>query len=279
MSSPTKSGGPFPPLSQTASSAWMYALSAVFADGHEVSPRGKKTIEMLGYTCGLNMNEPVVAVGDRQLSYKFMAAEALWILSGSNKVADIAPYNARISEFSDDGQVFFGAYGPWVVDQLEYVVNSLVKDRDTRQAVMTMWQRNPKPSKDIPCTVALTFNIRHNLLHCHAFMRSSDIWLGLPYDVFNFSMIAAKVACCYNTIVIQNERISLGSLQVTAASSHLYESNWEDAKKTSYHSLKKTERVPDHLIYEGEWDMVEAALENCRDTTSDSGLWTIRPWI
>lgn len=273
MSLLTKSEKFFPPNSSTA---WVKAVKAIFADGQGVAPRGKHTIELLGPTCEVDMNSPVVAVADRQLSYKFMAAEALWILSGSNKVADIAPYNPRIADFSDDGQIFFGAYGPWVVDQLDYVVRSLLRDRETRQAVMTIWQRNPAPSKDIPCTVALTFSIRAGTLHCHAFMRSSDVWLGLPYDIFNFSMVAAKVACQYN--LNHSKPVSLGTLRVTAASSHLYQVNWEDAKKAVEGGLiKNVESVPDQAIKDGFWDVIETSLIQCRDH-SVPGPWRIRPW-
>lgn len=278
MSSALKSGKPF--LPRNASLAWLAAVGNIFLVGQEVSPRGKKTIEALGYTCEVDMNEPVMAVADRQLSYKFMAAEALWILSGSNQVADIAPYNPRIAEFSDDGKIFFGAYGPWVVAQMDYVVESLKKDRDTRQSVMSIWQRNPGPSKDIPCTVALTFNIRRGVLHCHAFMRSSDIWLGLPYDIFNFSMVAAKVACMYNKHAEPRAAaVSLGSLQVTAASSHLYETNWDDAKKISASLIKNIEPIPDHMIRSGDWDEILIALVGCRDSNPDArDAWRIRPW-
>ena len=75
-----------------------------------------------------------------------MAAEALWILSGDNKVETIAPYNKNIKQFSDDGIIFQGAYGPRIISQLDYVIESLRKDRESRQAVLTIWNPNPKPS-------------------------------------------------------------------------------------------------------------------------------------
>jgi thymidylate synthase len=159
-----------------------------------------------------------------------MAAEAYWILSGDDSVAGIAPYNSRISEFSDDGERFFGAYGPKILGQLEYVVAKLKADHDTRQAGLTIWRENPPTTKDVPCTVAAFFSLRGMTLNAHVFMRSSDVWLGVPYDVFNFSMLAHLICGHLNDERAADDVYSPGKLYLTAASSHLYETNWDDAK-------------------------------------------------
>ena len=168
------------------------------------------------------MRKPVLTIKERSLSYKFMAAEAFWILSGSDMVADIAPWNSRIANFSDDGERFFGAYGPKITSQLPYVVEKLKSDKDSRQAGLTIWRETPPATKDVPCTVAVFANIRNELLNISVFMRSSDAWLGLPYDVFNFSMLG-------HLICAHVGNLQPGCLYLTAFSSHLYESNFVDA--------------------------------------------------
>ncbi len=209
------------------STVWRNALSDVLTYGEDISPRGKKTKEILHRTVRVNMMQPVLTVKQRKLSYQFMAAEAYWILSGSNKVEDIAPFNKHIANFSDDGETFYGAYGPKVVEQLPYVVDKLKSDPDTRQAGLTIWRENPPETKDVPCTITIFFNIRKNKVNCHVFMRSSDIWLGLPYDVFNFSMITYLVCARLNEGFA---KYAPGELNLTAASSHLYEPNFEAAE-------------------------------------------------
>ena len=123
-----------------------------------------------------------------------MAAEAYWILSGDNTVTGIAPYSSSMAKFSDDGITLAGAYGVPFREQVEHVCEALDDDPDTHQATMTFWRPSPEPSKDIPCAVALDFKLRNGKLNLHVFMRSSDQWLGLPYDIFSFSLIAATVA-------------------------------------------------------------------------------------
>lgn len=206
---------------------WLEVLEKTLTRGVSRSPRGLLTKEVMNRTITVNMRRPVLTVELRALSYTFMLAEAHWILSGDNRVSTIAPYNKNIAKFSDDGIVFAGAYGPRIEEQLTYVVNCLLSDRDTRQAAITIWKGSPGVSKDVPCTMSIVFQIRDNKLHCSVFMRSSDIWLGLPYDVFNFSMLSHLVCCLINERT--TETIEPGLLSLTAASSHIYKANFESA--------------------------------------------------
>lgn len=205
----------------SASAAWLDLLRQLLRDGAVTSPRGLRTRELLGFTSKFDMRHPVVNVAGRKLGLRFMAAEAAWILSGDNRVASIAPYAKEVSRFSDDGVWFKGAYGPPLRDQLPYVLEALRRDRDTRQAVATIWRPRPGESKDVPCTVAVQFLIRQDKLHCVLTMRSSDAWLGWVYDVFNFTCLSLYVAAhhCRAT----GDAVELGTLTLTAGSQHLYE--------------------------------------------------------
>lgn len=216
---------------------WFFDLHDLYYYGNPVSPRGILTREILGHTCQYDMNYPMLANPMRSLNYKFMAAEAYWILSGSDRVDEIAPYMKRIADYSDNGETFFGAYGPKVVSQLAYVVKKLDQDPDTRQAVLTIWRENPAETKDYPCTISMIFMIRNGSLDCHVTMRSNDIWLGRPYDVFNFSMIAHVIR------LRLAEKYTMGTLYLTAASLHLYESNVKMASKLLDSEIPESEFI------------------------------------
>lgn len=213
----------------SATKQWLHLIRSIMDYGFETAPRGLATLEIPHATTHVDMRYPVVALAERKLNYRFMAAEALWILDGSEELAEIAPWNHRMADYSDNGKTLWGAYGPRVAAQLDYVVQTLKDDVQSRQAVMVLWRPEiryerlafRKVSKDVPCTVALTFRIRGGKLDCHAFMRSNDAWLGWPYDVFTFTMIAATVA-----VQLQDYGLELGALYHTAASSHLYKEHW-----------------------------------------------------
>jgi hypothetical protein len=271
-----------PTIISTANTAWLSALLDLTGPrANLVSPRGRPTLELPHRMAACHIDTPLVTVSARKLSYSFAAAEALAMLAGDDRVEVLAPYAPQVAQFSDDGIRFAGAYGPRIVTQLNYVIMKLIEDRNTRQAVISIWTPNPKPSKDIPCTLALTFSIRNGVLNVHAFMRSSDAWLGLPYDLFNFAMIGVFITCAYNRRVDEEDRLQLGTLYLTAASAHLYKDNYEQALGIieTWRPITSSP-LPAELIREGRWDLIEASLIACRDRTeavASTAVWRIRP--
>jgi thymidylate synthase len=228
---------------------WADLLDDILTNGERSSPRGLATRELRQRTVRVDATRPVLLNQARKLSYRFMAAEAYWILSGDDTVAGIAPWNENIRQFSDDGVTFFGAYGPRIVASLGYVVDTLARDPASRQAGFTLWRPDPPFTKDVPCTVALFFRNREVLgpappelggppgmkvgwteLDVHAFMRSSDAWLGLPYDAFTFCAVGWSVIAELSARD-PGATIRPGSLYLTAASSHLYESDVERTRE------------------------------------------------
>lgn len=255
--------------------AWHRQLYDIKNFGRAASPRGKLTCEVPSKTLVFDMNYPVITNPERKLGYKFMAAEAWWILSGRDDVESIAPYAKHIVNFSDDGHKFFGAYGPRIVSQLDYVVNALMADPDTRQSVLTTWQTNPPKTKDVPCTIAFSWMIRDGLLECHVFMRSSDNWLGVPYDAFNFSMLSVEIARQLNQApLLWPEPIRLGALHLTAASSHLYETNWADVDRVLYSQWDNNPKpVPQHLYINN-----SVPIKHTLDILKDSAPGYVGRW-
>ena len=106
-----------------ANQAWIKLLGDISLHGTHVS---NGTLELISNQSIIDMNYPIVTIPERKLNYKFMFGEAEWILSGSNNVKHISKYMKAISKFSDNGITFRGAYGPKIVDQLDYVVCSLL---------------------------------------------------------------------------------------------------------------------------------------------------------
>lgn len=209
---------------------YINTLTNIIENGNDVSCRGAETLELMGNQTIVNMAKPVLTIEERKLGYKFMVAEASWILKGDNRVSSIEKFSKTISSFSDNKEMFFGAYGPKVIDQLSYICETLGEtDRFSRQAYLNIWREQPRKTKDVPCTIGLQWMIRDGKLHCFDTMRSSDIWLGWPYDVFNMSMIS--LAICLILRDRYGVNVELGNLTLTAASQHLYARNANEASK------------------------------------------------
>ena len=158
----------------------------------------------------------------RKLSMRYAIGELLWYLSGNNSLKEIQKYTKNWDRMSDNGETVNSNYGYCIknkfdFDQWEYVKNLLKKDSNTRQAVIHIKTADNKESKDVNCTVCLQFFIRHDKLYLTVYMRSNDIWLGFPYDVFQFT--------CMQILMSMQLGIGLGTYTHVAGSLHLYKRN------------------------------------------------------
>lgn len=209
---------------------WYNALHDVDAIGEKIKSRDGECKEILGqqYTL-VNINRNFITDPIRKMSPWYAAAELLWYLSGTNEIKMIEYYAPQYKRFSDDGITTWGAYGHrWAADfkdspnQIEEVINLLRESPQSRRAVITCYSGKKDlgfSSKDIPCTVSLQFLVREQKLHCICTMRSNDIWLGMPYDIWSFT--------CLQILIAQELDIEIGSYTHQPGSLHLYDRNYK----------------------------------------------------
>jgi thymidylate synthase len=142
--------------------------------------------------------------------------EFLWYLSGSNQLDQIEYYIPQYKKSSNDQITLRGAYGPRLVSQIDSIVTLLRKKPATRQAVIQLFDKADlvDDNKDVPCTCSLQFFQRNRKLHLVSYLRSNDAVIGLPHDVFCFTLLQELVARKIN--------VDLGSYWHVAGSMHIY---------------------------------------------------------
>lgn len=186
----------------------------------------------------------------RNLPMRYMIGELLWYLSGNPSLDAIRLYTSAWDRMSDDGETVNSNYGNRIqnavdefydrtivdghntFDQLKMVEEILRKDPASRQAVIHIKQARDlvnHPSKDVNCTVCLQFFIRNGKLYMTTYMRSNDLWMGFPNDVFQFTAIQIYLAMKLG--------VRLGYYTHIAGSLHLYERDY----LTSLKNIKKKE--------------------------------------
>ncbi|WP_117211662.1 thymidylate synthase [Allorhizocola rhizosphaerae] len=213
---------------QSVSELFTTAARWLLEHGSHVAPRGMATREILGVH--LHLTEPrrrlIHLPPARVLNPAFAVAEAVWIISGSD-AAWIFEFNRQLARYADVG-VLQGAYGPRLrrwhgVDQLDRVRRQLLHDPDTRRGVVTLFDpaKDHSGHSDVPCTLGFRFFLRGGRLHMHTTMRSQDLWLGFPYDIFTFTLIHELMAGWVGA--------ELGEYRHSVDSLHLYAEHFEIA--------------------------------------------------
>lgn len=231
-------------------------LDYVMLNGGKSAPRGRPTLDIGPTTVVMYTPEDSLPIGTgRGVSLQIAAAEALQLIgafSDPNLLPrSFDPYKETSGRFAGR---FYGAYGDRIGNQLHHVVRKLREDRDTRQAVATLWHPqldNETGFLDYPCTVALSFRLRSDRLNMQVVMRSQDVWLGSPYDWFQFSQLQLTIARVLGA--------APGTYHHVTMSTHLYESNIDDVIEGVRSGAWKSDHfIPDGIGHEfSSWADIE----------------------
>lgn len=202
----------------------------------EVNERTGKVIKALQtgpVSFSIDLSSGILPLaGNRKLFPATAAAETAWYVSGLQD-ATLMMSHARVvwEKFVEtwpdgsEGPFVRNAYGyrwrrHFGRDQLQLAVDTLRKNPTDRRIWISAWD----PSEDglgsvgqlnVPCPVGFTFSIQNGRLNSAYMLRSSDVFVGLPYDVMGHAMLMACVANELN--------VCLGAMHFTLAHAHLYE--------------------------------------------------------
>lgn len=202
------------------------AIDAVLSRGQRIAPTKGACLELQAVT--LELENPLARVSRSVTRGRLFSAlgELCWYLSGSNDTKQIAYYVPLYKEYDEDG-VVFGGYGPRLlaydgVNQIRYVIDTLTLNQDSRRAVIQLFDHSDVIQRhhDVPCTCTLQYLLRDGKLNAITYMRSNDLYLGLPHDVFAFTML--------QEIIATSLRVELGSYVHVVGSLHIYDENRAD---------------------------------------------------
>lgn len=235
---------------------WVDSIKTILIEGSELPSRDGPTREVLGYCARLSQPKANFLFNPvRKINPSYAAAELLWILSGRRTIQALQPYAPQYTRFCDvavllvdennhefspvskgglprRAEVMYahGAYGSRLwrnlagLRSIDLLIHLLKSDPNTRQAVLTFYDTGQDQvkatlgnKKDIPCTLSLNFIIRDGKLNCLGTMRSQDVWLGLPHDIFVFT--------CLQQLIAEAVGVDVGWYQHSLMSLHLYDRN------------------------------------------------------
>lgn len=176
--------------------------------------------------------------GNRRVYPATAAKEIAWFVLGQTDVDFLERRGCKIwSKFALDGRVD-AAYGyRWRFhfgrDQLELALSALRANPSDRRIWVSAWDPavdglGAKGQTNVPCPVGFSLSIVGGALNMAVMVRSSDVFVGLPYDVMGHAMLLDMFA--------RSLGIDMGWMHFTLAHPHLYDVHYDMARE----SLKAT---------------------------------------
>lgn len=213
---------------------------------YKTAPRGMPIYEKIDYSFRVTnpVAEPVRThdLERNKVIAEYTAKEIALYDSCSNRVEDFSKASKFWEKIANPDGTINSAYGyliwkkkslgdpemenratdalamrtPW-----EWAKESLIADKDTRQAVMrfSLPEHQYWGNKDQTCTMHGNWLIRENKLHFTVTMRSNDLNKGLVYDMTWFVSLMDKMTAELKEMYPELEK---GSYTHIAHSSHIY---------------------------------------------------------
>ncbi len=210
-----------------------------------VSPTKGATVEEHGVVLELTSPRARLSRASEKGHIFSCLGELFWYISCKQDLASIQYYIRRYDEYAEPDGTIWGAYGPRMFggERSQYeVVRDRLRLAPTRARLsIQLFDREDILAnyRDVPCTCTLQFLVRDGLLHLVVYMRSNDVFIGFPHDVFAFTMI--------QEILANDLGVKLGAYKHMVGSFHLYDRDREKVEaylKEGFQPIREMPAMP-----------------------------------
>jgi thymidylate synthase len=196
---------------------------------------GTGTISVFGHQMRFDLSQGFPLLTTKKLHTKSIVHELLWFLSGSTNVRYLQENGVRIwNEWADENGELGPVYGKqWrsfsgpdgkTVDQMEWVVNEIKRNPDSRRLIVSAW--NPVEIDQMalpPCHLLFQFYVADGKLSCQLYQRSGDTFLGIPFNIASYALLTHMVAHVTG--------LAPGEFVHTIGDAHIYLNHLEQVKE------------------------------------------------
>ena len=210
-------------------------MRQVIASGAEKSDRtGTGTLSLFGAQMRFAL-APFPLLTTKKLHLKSIIHELLWFLQGDTNVRYLQQNGVSIwDEWADAegnlGPVYGYQWRNWMtpdgrsIDQIAQLIDGIRKNPDSRRHIVTAW--NPADIERMklpPCHALFQFYVANGRLSCQLYQRSADIFLGVPFNIASYALLALMVA--------QVCGLQPGEFVHTLGDAHLYLNHLDQARE------------------------------------------------
>ena len=198
---------------------YLELLDYVIKNGTKKGDRtGTGTTSVFGYQFRHNLDDGFPLLTTKKLHFKSIANELIWFLNGGTNTKWLNEQGVSIwDEWSTDegdlGPIYGKQWTKWpnqdgsTSNQIDYVIDCLKNNPNSRRILFHAWnvaylpdeslspQENVKAGRMAlpPCHLLYQFYVADGKLSSQLYIRSSDSFLGLPYNIASLALLTSML--------------------------------------------------------------------------------------
>lgn len=223
------------------------ALRVVLEQGVRVSDRtGTGTISHFGMQVRYPLGDGFPLVTSKKLHLRSIVHELLWFLAGDTNIRYLQANGVRIwdewaDEAGDLGPVygsqwrrFPGVAGP--VDQIADLVRAIRETPDSRRLIVSAWNPGEVAQMALPpCHTLWQVRVLQGKLHLQLYQRSADMFLGVPFNIASYALLAHMLAHVCD--------LEVGDFVHTLGDAHIYLNHLDQVREQLGRDLRPLPRL------------------------------------
>ena len=187
---------------------------------------GTGTLSVFGAQMRFDLREGFPLVTTKKVHVKSIVHELLWFLRGETNVRSLNEAGVTIwDEWADAngelGPIYGYQWRRWTandgreIDQIADVVAQIRRNPDSRRLIVSAWNVGDLANMKLPpCHAFFQFYVAQGRLSLQLYQRSCDLFLGVPFNIASYALLAHMVA--------QQTDLGVGDFVWTGGDCHLY---------------------------------------------------------
>lgn len=201
---------------------------------------GVGTRSIFGAQLRFNLQNGFPLLTTKKMFTKGIFGELVWLIKGETSIKYLNDNGIHIwDEWADEngdlGPVYGKQWRRWggedrwgmaeiEIDQLQNAIEQIETNPDSRRIIVSAWNPVDVPRQALPpCHMFYQFEVHNSKLSCHMYMRSADVFLGVPFNIASYAALTHAVA--------QVTGLEVGDLIVSFGDVHIYNNHFDQVKE------------------------------------------------
>jgi len=215
---------------------YLKLIAEILKNGKSKPTRGVHGIKSIfGYQMHFDLRHGFPLLTTKKMPFNLLLHELLWFVSGSSNIKYLQDHKIHYwDDFADKdlnlGPVYGVQWRHWKgqngkeFDQLQWAIDQIKENPHSKAIIVSAWNvADLEEMRLPPCHTMFQFDVTKGKLRMQLYQRSSDVFLGLPFNIAQYAMLLQMVAKLTD--------LEARELVVSIGNAHLYNNQLEPAKQ------------------------------------------------